>query len=248
MGENKGEHDGDARPGEASTAIDRGDRRRFLLKAGAAGAAAWVAPVVVSAPAFAATSAPPTSEPPPVAQCLTCNAGIGQIVNPSFESPSSGWTMTGGVLFPFLYANLGIHVVGFPSGSEAEFGSNCLLLIELDAPDPTPVPPGRAEQTIAIDPSCAGLPFELSFWSAEAQPDGSNVPVHGVQFTDGTNAVGPAFTISPPPLFQGPDAVIVHRTVTGTVPDGATAAVISFFGSDSVVDNVTFTVCPPVGP
>jgi hypothetical protein len=204
---------------------DRGDRRRFLLKAGAAGAAAWVAPVVLSTPAFAAQSGPTPTQPPPA--CIPCNSH--NVVNGSFEEATPG------------------ELNDFPGWQE----ENVILFIQVPYTEgdsfglvPPPVPHGSSfagiggllTQTIPIDPACVGKPFTLSFWSAFG---GTTLAPNG-QIAYGFDGLGPPTTVDLAPTVSSTFAL---QSFTGVVPDGATAFTMSFNGIGLAVDLVDFTIC-----
>jgi hypothetical protein len=146
--------DRDARDDQAT------NRRGFLVKAGAVGVAAWVAPVVVSRPALAATSGPPTSGPP---GCDPCGATA--IVNGSFEVGTDGWTGA------FL-----VEQYPFFNFSPAQPAGD-LFAAQL----------GRVAQTVDVDPACAGADFRLTFLFANFSGTQASATV---AFSDGTNPVG----------------------------------------------------------
>jgi hypothetical protein len=208
---------------------EAGDRRRFLLKAGAAGAAAWVAPVVLSSPAFAAQSGPPSSTPPP---CIPCNSA--NVVNGSFENGLQGWTVTGTVVV-YAYTD---WIPDPPNDAGVHFAAMV---------DPSVIvglPPGLAglQQSVAFDRQCTGLPFTLSFRSGVAPPirEGENA-VYTVQFTGPAGEVGDPFTLQPPVMEDY--LHLIPQSIGGVVPDGATGVRIGFVGSDSAIDLVDFTIC-----
>jgi hypothetical protein len=205
------------------------DRRRFLAKAGTAGAAAWVAPMILSTPASAATTdqTPPT-EPPP---CISCNSA--NVVNGSFEDGLFGWTSSGTVLVE-QYST-------FVSDPPPRAGQNFAAVV-----DPLvigfPSSEGTLQQSLDVDRACAGLPFTLSFLSGVAPPAPGELPLYSVQFTGaGGELVGDTFTLSPPTMDD--PYHFIPQSISGTVPDDATGVTLSFTGSDSAVDLVDFTIC-----
>jgi hypothetical protein len=204
------------------------DRRRFLIKAGAAGAAAWVTPMVLSSPALAAQSgSPPTNPPPP---CISCNSA--NVVNGSFEQLLSDWDTHGTVLL--------LQYSGFITDPPPEAGANFAAMV-----DPSIVgiegSPGTLEQRLTIDQACTGRPFTLSFLSGVFAPVNGEVPLYQVQFLGPGGNVGAPFTLSPPQMDD--PLHFIPQSISGTVPDGATSVLLSFFGSDSAVDLVDFTIC-----
>ena len=207
----------------------RDDRRRFLSKVGVAGAVAWVAPTILSTPAFAAaTDQTPPTEPPP---CISCNAA--NVVNGSFERGLAGWTATGTVLLE----QYSTFVSDPPPGA----GGNFAVVA-----DPVLVgfPPneGTLQQSLDIDRACVGLPFTLSFLSGVAQPALGELPLYRVQFTGtGGDLVGDPFTLSPATMDD--PFHFIPQSISGTVPDDAIGVTVSFTGSDSAIDLVDFTIC-----
>jgi hypothetical protein len=207
----------------------RDDRRRFLAKAGVAGAAAWVAPMILSRPALAATS----ESTPPTQPCVSCNSA--DVVNPSFDDGLTGWTTMGTVLATTYFA---IGAVGPPSAQPN------LALVGPANPDV-----GSLSQSLPIDVACGGLPFTLSFlFFGFAQGE---LYVNSIQFTNGSGTVGSPFTVSIPgrlPDIDTGNAFLGPVTITGTVPDSATGATITFPGtasdiSGALVDVVDLTIC-----
>jgi hypothetical protein len=189
--------------GEAASAgTGRDDRRRFLLKAGAAGAAgtiAWVAPVVQSSAAFAATSGPPPTNPQP---CIPC--GDAALVNGSFESNLAGWT-DDGFFFVFRYDEL----VGGPTPPP---GAGDLFVAMFT---------GFVKQTVPIAAECRGRPYTLSFWSTDSVPEAS---VTAELDFSSAQAPGPV-TLAVP---VGSGAVdLFRRKLTGNVPDDATSVTVA---------------------
>jgi hypothetical protein len=203
--------------------VERGDRRRFLIKAGAAGAAAWVAPVVLSSPAFAAQSGPPPTQPPPA--CIPCNSH--NVVNGSFEDATEvqgdivfpGWQhTTNPLLLQFLYTDLAPLGVVPPT---VPHGLHCGGMV------------GGLSQTIPIDESCVGKLFTLSFWSGTPNLPSSGTVTYGFEGTSDTT------TVDLTPLTL----TFLLQTFTGIVPAGATAFTVAFFGFRLTIDLVDFTIC-----
>jgi hypothetical protein len=207
----------------------RDDRRRFLAKAGVAGAAAWVAPLVLSQPAQAATSQPT----PPPQPCVSCNSA--NVVNPNFDDGLTGWTTVGTVLAGTYFS---AGAVGPPAAEP-----------NLAAVGPAEPVVGRLSQDVPIDGACRGLPFTLSFLFFGFAP--GQLYVNSVQFTNASGDVGAPFTVSIPgrlPDVDTGEAFMAPTMITGIVPDTATGATIAFPGtasdiSGALVDVVDFTIC-----
>jgi hypothetical protein len=201
--------------GEAASAgTGRDDRRRFLLKAGAAGAAgtiAWVAPVVQSSAAFAATSGAPPTNPQP---CIPCGAAA--LVNGSFESQESGWTSGTGFFILFRYDDTNQPA---PPGAGDWF-----VLMEA----------GFLRQTVPIAAECRGRPYTLSFWSTDSVPEATMIAE--LEFSS-AQARDP-ITLNVP-VGSGKN-VLFRRELTGTVPDDATSVAVTF----TVHQNAIFPSAP----
>jgi hypothetical protein len=232
MGERADERAVPAADGEGDHG--REDRRRFLWKAGAAGAAAWVAPVILSTPASAATTdqTSPT-EPPP---CISCNSV--NVTNPSFEDQLAGWSVNLGVMLQ-TYANL------FPTIPAPPPGAGAVMAVVADPHLIDPANPseiGRLEQRLDIDQQCVGRPYTLTFWSGETGFHPGQAPVYGLQFSDVQGDLGAPNTLAPPEPAPGTVNLGFH-TLSGTVRGGATSVTIFFTSGESVVDLVDFTIC-----
>jgi hypothetical protein len=213
--------------------VERGDRRRFLIKAGAAGAAAWVAPVVLSSPAFAAQSGPPPTQPPPA--CIPCNSH--NVVNGSFEDATSrpfeggnlfpGWQLVADpVLLQFLYTDLEGFVPPFVPPT-VPHGDHCAGMLA-----------GGVTQTIPIDRACVGKPFTLSFWSAGG---GTSFPTFGNGILNyGFDGAAGSTQVD---LTSSMSSTFTLQSFTGVVPADATAFTVSFHGFALEIDLVDLTIC-----
>jgi hypothetical protein len=230
-------------PGESgardeSVGSEPADRRRFLLKAGVAGATAWVAPVVLSSPAFAAQSGPPSSTPPP--GCIPC--GSTALLNGSFET-------NGGAPWQFnqvpSFGSATVVSYGSPEGQVTPPSGAGTKVVRLTGP-------ASVSQTLGVSPECSGRPFTLSFW-AYVSP--LSFPLRADVTFSGGQPSSPTFGF----VSSGPFALLARHELTGTVPDGATSVVIDFVGDTNqppglvpnavdpahptFVDLVDFTIC-----
>ena len=185
------------------------DRRRFLVRAGALGAAgtvAWAAPTILSTTAAAAESAPPTSTSMPPIGCNRAN-----FVNPSFEDGLAGWTTSGGVFFFQPYD------ASFPAPPGG--GSTFIVLSSV-----------TVAQTVAIDVACRGRAFGLSFWAASAPfaPSSNG----SVRFAPGGQVLSQDVPGSPIP------AELVQHTISDVVPNDAVSVEFTFTASFAFLDVV----------
>jgi hypothetical protein len=208
MGERDDDPDDTARHGSGH------DRRRFLVRAGVAGAAAWVAPMVISRPAMAATSATPPTNPP---GCVSCNSA--GIVNGSFEDGLDGWQQLG--TNPVVTYHDALVNAPFDAGENL-----CEVF-------------GSVSQTFDIDDACVGRSFTLSFFVLNPFANFPRLQAV-VQFGNGSGPVGDPF-VAAAPITSNTD--LLPQSLPGFVPSGADRVTVTFRDGIAAIDLVDFTIC-----
>lgn len=209
---------------EGRVGIGRFDRRSVLGAIGVGAGVAWVAPVVLTAPAGAAASVP---------ECGTCVAP--DLVNPGAETGDvTGWTGTAAA-----------HVWPFYANVTPQPGSGSYLFLFQQSQDlsqavgiPQDCGSGTHSYTLGFDylvshfpvgPGAMTLEVELAAGPTVLQTDVFDLP------TAVLDNPGPGLPFVPTPTSR-----------SGTIPSGAdslTVRITSHAAAPAVVDRFTLSFC-----
>jgi hypothetical protein len=198
-------------------------RRDLLKKAGVGVAVMWTAPMVMSF----ATPAAAGSVGGGGTNCPGCGRNL--LLNGSFESGKTDWVFTGlGTVYPYTLTPSVVPIPGSGSFFGADQGSGLGTGVSI-------------EQTVAVDPACAGFSFTLDHqhWVIGTETltisfVGSGQPDTVLTYTDvgGWNGT----TVN----------MVQAASVIGTIPSGTTQISIAFAAypgaSDLGVDEVSFII------
>lgn len=152
------------------------------------------------------------------AAIAAANVGRNRIINPSFESGTTSWGITGDA-YATAYGNVSPSVSP-PAGAGGNVG-----VLRAVAPPPPPFPPppatpGTLTQSVAMSPDCFGSPVTFSAYAAAVQGSGS-VKIEFV----GTGLQNTQTVPDGVPPFP---ASMAQYTYNGIVPAGTTSVKVTF--------------------